>query len=523
MLFSKSSRGGAHAAPSGRKKKKSVPRYTEPPIRETVPKEPRPAPKAKPRVVSRQKQALRRSLPFYISLAVLTVFAWILPLRPSYSQIEKRDLEKFPAFSVQALVSGDWFDGINLWFSDTFPGRESWVDLQNRFSGFYGDRSIVFSGSLVETQDVFTPEQPLTTPPPFTPTPPESGSPEADSPVTQPEVSLPATPESSEPLPGPTSDPSAGVDMDINAATRLGSVVYFKDTGYELYGLGEANANLYGKILGKAATTIKEDCRLFSILAPNAGGIMLSYDIYDQLYDIRQDTAVEAYYAQAGEDLIPVRIYDNLRAHNDEYLYFRTDHHWTHLAAYYAYEEWCKAAGFEPVPLSEYGMLEQPGFLGSYYQRTGNKLMADNPDTVVAYVPPGELHFKYQNGGGWVESPVIVDKNDEEANKKYLTFLNGDHYQGVITNDAIQDDSACLVIQDSYGSPFDVFLTQHYHTVVVMDFRNGIDVWRVAKEYGIDDIIIITELVLAQGNEALGRFQYDFRYWESYKNKEVNP
>ena len=107
---------------------------------------------------------------------------------------------------------------------------------------------------------------------------------------------------------------------------------------------------------------------------------------------------------------------------------------------------------------------------------------------------------------------------------KYLTFLDGDHYQTVITNNDIQDDSACLVIQDSYGSPFDVFLTQHYHTVVVMDFRNGFNAWQVAKEYGIDDIIVVTELVLAQGNEALGRFQYDFRYWESYnKTEEVNP
>lgn len=508
MLFSKRSKGGAHAAPKGGKKKETAPKYTE-----TRPVEPTTAKEST--ADSRQKQALRRSLPFYAALTALTVFAWILPLRPSYSLLEKRELEKFPDFSVQALLSGDWFDGINLWFSDTFPGREGWVNLQNRFSNLYGDRSIVYSGSIVETQDIFTPAEPVFTPPPVVTPTPEGGESSA----------APETPTDSpgEPAPVPSHDPSSGIDMDMDATTRLGSVVYFQDTGYELYALGEANANLYGKILGEAATKMKDDCRLFSILAPNAGGIMLSYDIYDQLYSIRQDVAIEAYYAQAGEDLIPVKIYDNLRKHNDEYLYFRTDHHWTHLAAYYAYEEWCKAAGFEPVPLSEYSTLEQPGFLGSYFQRTGSQLMANNPDNVIAYVPAGELHCKFQNGGGWVESDVIVDQRNQDANKKYLSFLGGDHYQTVITNEAIQDDSACLVIQDSYGSPFDVFLTQHYRTVVVMDFRNGINVNQVCKEYGVDDIIVLTEIILAQGNDALGLFQYDFRYWEPLKKEEGNP
>lgn len=517
MLFSKRSKGGAHTAPKGGRKK-SPPKYTEAPMEAPAPKPQKESPD------SRQKQTLRRSLPFYAALAALTVFAWILPLRPSYSLLEKRELEKFPEFSTEALITGDWFDGINLWFSDTFPGREGWVNMQNRFSELYGDRSIVYSGSIVETQDVFVPSEPVTTPPPvMTPPPPVSSDPAATPDPGQPTVpEQPVTPDAAPPAPVPTHDPSSGVDMDIDATTRLGSVVYFKDTGYELYSLGEANANLYGKLLGKAATTMKDDCRLFSILAPNAGGIMLSYDIYDQLYSIRQDKAIESYYAQAGEDLIPVKIYDNLRAHNNEYLYFRTDHHWTHLAAYYAYEEWCKAAGVEPVPLSEYDTVEYPGFLGSYYQRTGSQLMANNPDSVVAYVPRGELSCKYQNGAGWVDSDVIVDKSGSEANQKYLTFLGGDHYQTVITNDAIQDDSACLVIQDSYGSPFDVFLTQHYHTVVVMDFRNGINVWQVAEEYGIDDIIVLTEIILAQGNDALGLFQYDFRYWTPMKKEEDN-
>ena len=62
--------------------------------------------------------------PFIAVLAVLTVIAFLVPLRPETSMREKRKLHEFPAFSVRSLMSGEYFDGISLWFSDTFPGRE---------------------------------------------------------------------------------------------------------------------------------------------------------------------------------------------------------------------------------------------------------------------------------------------------------------------------------------------------------------------------------------------------------------
>jgi len=66
---------------------------------------------------------------FFVLLALLTVTAFLIPLRPTRSYSEKRSLTPFPAFSVNALLSGDWFDGISAWFSDTFPGRETWLTV----------------------------------------------------------------------------------------------------------------------------------------------------------------------------------------------------------------------------------------------------------------------------------------------------------------------------------------------------------------------------------------------------------
>ena len=44
---------------------------------------------------------------FFIVLAVLTVTAFIIPLRPTRSYSEKRSLTPFPEFSGAALASGN--------------------------------------------------------------------------------------------------------------------------------------------------------------------------------------------------------------------------------------------------------------------------------------------------------------------------------------------------------------------------------------------------------------------------------
>lgn len=48
-----------------------------------------------------------------------------------------------------------------------------------------------------------------------------------------------------------------------------------------------------------------------------------------------------------------VDIFDTLKEHNDEYIYFRSDHHWTADGAFYAYEEFCKTKGITEIPLDK--------------------------------------------------------------------------------------------------------------------------------------------------------------------------
>ena len=458
---------------------------------ETEYTEPVPAPKP----VSRKKKRRIRNtvLPFFAVLGIMTALSWCIPLRPAFSDLEKRELAHFPEFSLSALFSGDWFDGISLWFSDTFPGREKLVKTQSSLEKLYGDRSISYSGSLVtlEAPAAATPEP---TPEPTT-APVETAAPEV-------------TPE---PTPEPTSDPAAGVQFEASEARKIGAAIYFGDAAYEVYNSNKEASKTFNTTMSKAADKYAGRYRLFSLLCPNSGGIMLSYDIYDQLYRVRQGTAIEGFYTDCSENLIPVNVYDTLRAHNGEYLYYRTDHHWTALGAYYAYTEFCKAAGFEPVPLSEYTEVEMDPFLGSYYQHEPNKEMKNNPDSVIAYRPSGNIQLtNYAVDGTSKQADLIRDMHGKGEEKQYLCFLGGDYYMSEITNNDIEDDSAIIVIKDSYGNPFCVYLSQHYHTVLALDWHYDLWLRNLFSKYNVQDILVLTELVQAQGSQMLSNLYGDF-------------
>ena len=92
--------------------------------------------------VTRREPGIGHVIPFFVVLAALTVVSFIMPLRPTISHIEKRNLAEFPEFSVKDLVSGDYFDDITTWFSDTFPGRETWIELASQTKSFHGNSDV---------------------------------------------------------------------------------------------------------------------------------------------------------------------------------------------------------------------------------------------------------------------------------------------------------------------------------------------------------------------------------------------
>lgn len=423
-------------------------------------------------------------LPFLLTLAVLTVVSFLIPLRPTFSNSEKRELTKFPEFSLEALVSGDYFDEITLWFSDTFPGRERWIEVSQYTTSFHGHSEIAIDGALT-AGDQIPVEVPV---------------------YTQPETreTVPAE-ETTE----PTEESWGGVDAGASEID-LGTAIQIGDAGYNQLGFNELQSNRYIETINRFADSMAEKgVRVVSAPAPTSIGIMIQPEYLPQLGCVPQDQILGYLHSGMNDNVVKVDTVSNLLKHNDEYIYFRTDHHWTQRGAYYAYEALCQTLGYEAAPLDSFTFWDQGEFKGSLYGkvRWPNKL---TPDTLECYVPQGDItmyaHFK--NNMNKAEWPLIGDWSDKSVNAKYSAFLASDVPMAHVVNESIPDAPNCVVIKDSFGNCYVPFLTQNYHNIYAIDYRKfGImKLSYLIETYDIDDVIVAPYIIATQAIDGNDMF-----------------
>ena len=461
--------------------------------------------------------SLLYSFPVIIVFAAVTVIAWLIPLRPTMSDSENRNLERFPDFSVGVLLDGSYFDDISVWFSDTFTFRETWIDTAASLEYLYGSKTVAIYGDIGTGDDI--PEFNLSANNTEAPTEPEVVEEEpteatadyVDESTAVTEVVFdPREEEDIEEAPSDAANSAWGgqvIDEDEYIGTS--AVIQIGNATYAATHFTQAYADKYSASMSKAAELLDGKARLFCVLGLENTTFMLTREDRLKMGCKPEEDAVQYMYSNMDSRVNTVTVFDNLIAHNSEYLAFRTDHHWTATAAYYAYEAWCEEAGFEPVPLSEYTVMEFPGFYGTYYAKAAKNYLLEE-DTVVAYVPPGNitLYLSDKSGDslGW-EQPVITDMSHSKSGAKYSAFLGGDHARGILINDDIKDGSSCVVIKTSLGNPFVYYLTQHYQYVYVLDIRyyTGKKLTAFVDHYSIDDVIFMhgTGLAMTSGGTSL--------------------
>ena len=436
--------------------------------------------------------------PFLTVLAVLTLVAFLLPLRPETSMRERRRLREFPAFSVESLLSGDWFDGITAWFSDSFPGRETMLEVSNRMDALHGlnkNEVALGSGSSAGTDNAEL-DALL-----------EQAEAAAAARAEEPETVMEAEPEPEQSGPA---DPNEviesweGLDAE-NEAAMYGDLVLIDGTVMSRLGFSRESSDLHASLMNRGADVLAEKgIRFFNLPAPTSSGILLSSDRLAELECADQGKTLRYMFAQENGNVGKVNAFNNLLSHNSEYVYYHSDHHWTALGAYYAYEEFCSVAGFDPVPLSEYEEVNMGDFTGSWYYSINPQKVKH--DEMIAYIPPGNIHMEIA-GFPNVTSPV-VDKTDDEPNMKYNCFLNGDNPITVLVNDDLPDAPDCLVYKDSFGNPFAVYLAQHYHRVYVLDYRYNFTAASItAEQYGVSDVVLVQSIGVSQSMSAMGLLQ----------------
>lgn len=435
----------------------------------------------KQKITKKQKETIF----IYRALSV-RIFAFIMLLggivgimfffRPDTSEVEKRKLAEFPKPTLSSFLNGEYFYDLSLWYSDTYPMRDGLIAADQKIESLYGiTPSTMMVGSRKISDDI-----------------PDIDEAQENSGNEQPqEVEQISAPDSRA--------------MESEIQKQIQQNLYVKDgAAYSLYYYDQTAADIYTSALSKAAGELEGKTNVYSILVPNNSGAMLSDRELEALGGADQEQAIDYYYS-LSEGVKTVDTIKTLREHNDEYLYFRTDHHWTQLAAYYVYQNFCEEKGIRPNELSDFQKMTFSPFLGTFYQELQNEDMAANPDFVDAYIPMATNDMTYwETDGSQVNWHVIQDVTGWNKNSLYSCFIGGDKPLVQINNPNLSDGSSCVVVKESYGNSFVPFLVDHYQTVYVIDFRyTKNNVMDFVQEHNVQDLIIINNIsIIASENVA---------------------
>ncbi len=435
------------------------------------------------------------AVPFFVALAVLTAVSFQLSLRPTRSQMEKRDLATFPVFSVEALVEGSYFDDITLWFSDTFPGRETWLQVADYSESFYGHSDISIQGTLPQTDEV-----PLVM---ATTAPTEPG----DVPETE---AAPEIQEDTAPAEAETEAGWGGIDAE-NAAEILQSAtaIQIGDRVFQAQGFTQGITDSYVRAVNTFADAVKDkDVTVVHAIAPTAVGVLIEESFLPNLNSVSQKAILDYMHSGMNEGIITVDTVTPLIQHNSEYIYFNTDHHWTALGAYYFYEALVQALGMEPVKLEDMELWPQGEFIGSLWDKASRPQELQK-DYVDAYIPVGDITNTIYTKDGWPSDwPLLTDCTNRDTNAKYMVF-GTDFPMTRAENHSLPDGPNVLLIKDSFGNCFVPFLAQNFHNVYAIDYRKyyQLPIKELIEEYDLDYVVFMPNMTATQATEGPAMFR----------------
>ncbi len=215
-----------------------------------------------------------------------------------------------------------------------------------------------------------------------------------------------------------------------------------------------------------------------------------SYAILEELLPqglpfIDQKKLIGDYYRElAGEPVDICDVTPALLERKDDYIYYRTDHHWTTQGAYLAYREFMELLGRDVVALEELSAHEVPDFYGTYYSKA--KKWNALPDVITWYdVKASDVTIDLAPVEGLYDHEMWGQRD------KYKAFLHGNNGLTVIQSGEEGAQGSILVFKDSYGNSLVPFLVGSFREVCVVDLRYYNDVSALLEENAYDAVWVL--------------------------------
>ncbi len=414
---------------------------------------------------------------FVTALFALSIFSFI-DKDKKISTEENRTLKQRPGFSFASLIDGSFAKDFEEYFSDQFPFRKLFIKMNFKINSLMKVKNKE-GITIIEGGPGGDIGQNVGTPPPVMNTPVISVTPNPTSSGTS----------------GPTAEPIPTVavvtpDPKLIADKKL---LALNDRILEVFWYSKDVAGNYINAVNRLSESLP-GVTVYSMITPNA--VEFYWPKTVTRIGQYQKEAIDYVYGKLNPDVKRIDVYNTINKHLDEYVFFRTDHHWTQRGAYYAYTKFSESAGFTANALTSYNTEKITGFLGTYYKYTKeDERYKNNPDYVEVFFPKannnGNIYYNTSMSNPIPIKAVRTSKEMASQPAKYMTFINGDNPLSCF-NTGVKNGKKIIVFKDSYGNAFVPFLLSHYEEVYVVDDRTDeylSNITQFIKDKGIQEVL----------------------------------
>ncbi|WP_432403243.1 DHHW family protein [Wukongibacter sp. M2B1] len=279
-------------------------------------------------------------------------------------------------------------------------------------------------------------------------------------------------------------------DIERLSLKTINNGIFFGKDGYLMEEYKKPNEQLNNNI--EAINDFSEklpEIAISLLLAPN------SLKIYEDKLPLfaspyNQLETIKTIKNELNQSINLIDVYEALEDKRDEYIYFKTDHHWTMRGAYYGYQALSKQLGIEPYKFDDFNIeIVTDEFYGSYYSKANN--IHIDADAVEVFRPEFDISYKVNYLDEDRSTNSLYELEYLDKKDKYSMFLDGNHALMTIET-SVNNGKKLVVFKDSYAHAFIPFLANHYEEIHVIDLRYyKLDIYKYIKENKIKEVLFL--------------------------------
>lgn len=261
------------------------------------------------------------------------------------------------------------------------------------------------------------------------------------------------------------------VTVDRIGGSRLENGVYIGTNGQLLEQIEVADENHLAANI-KAIKSFSESQSKIPVrmmLVPDAANV-LNHSLPSLAKPEDQTQMFSMVRKDLGDSVEWIDVSTELNKHKTEKIYYKTDHHWTTLGAFYAFQAAAPSLGIEGDLSRKYvSYAVSDSFNGMLASKSGVNL--GEKEQIDIYVPTEEdtdLIVDYVDEGK--RSTSLYDSSKLKEKDQYTVFLGGNSSLLDIRT-VSTSTKRLLLVKDSFANSFIPFLTPYYREIVVVDPR----------------------------------------------------